>query len=53
MPKEVIEGLRQIGHTVNFTPRPEFSAVQAIYVEKKGRIFAKSDPRKYGHTAGF
>ena len=53
MPKKIIEGLGQIGHVVDFTDRPEYSSVQAIYVERKGRIFAKSDPRKYGHSAGF
>ena len=53
MPKKIIEGLDNLGHRITFTSRPEFSSVQAIYVERKGRIFAKSDPRKYGHSAGF
>lgn len=53
MPDKIIEGLQNIGHDIEYTTRPEYSSVQAIYVEKKGRIFAKSDPRKYGHSAGF
>eukprot|EP00795_Rhopilema_esculentum_P015371 gene15371-6603_t len=53
MSQKVIDGLRRLGHEIDFNDRPEFSSVQAIYVENKTRIFAKSDPRKYGHTAGF
>ena len=53
MPQKVIDGLKRLGHEIDFNDRPEFSSVQAIYVENKTRIFAKSDPRKYGHTAGF
>ena len=53
MSDRIINGLKEIGHKIDFTTRPEYSSVQAIFVEKKGRIFAKSDPRKYGHSAGF
>ena len=53
MPPAIQEGLKGLGHEIFVTKRPEYSAVQAIYVESKNKIFAKSDPRKYGHTAGF
>eukprot|EP00794_Sanderia_malayensis_P014205 gene14205-15687_t len=53
MPDKIVEGLKRLGHAINVTDRPEYSSVQAICVENKNRILAKSDPRKYGNSAGF
>ena len=53
LPKTIQKGLEKRGHQVWYTSRPEYSSVQAIYVEKPGKVYAKSDPRKYGFTAGF
>ena len=48
--KYVIEGLEQRGH--NITGSDLFAVVQAISREPGGKIYAKSDPRKYGAPAG-
>ena len=48
--KYVIEGLAQRGH--NITGSDLFAVVQAISREPGGKIYAKSDPRKYGAPAG-
>ena len=53
LPKEVLDGLVKIGHVLDLVVRPEYSSIQAIYVESPDKIYAKSDPRKYGYTAGF
>jgi len=51
--KKVLDGLAKIGHEINLEVKPEYSALQAIYVESPSKVYAKSDPRKYGHSAGF
>ena len=48
--KDVIKGLRELGH--NLTGSDLFAVVQAISREPGGKIYAKSDPRKYGAPAG-
>ena len=49
--KDVIKGLRKLGH--NLTGSDLFAVVQAISRrEPGGKIYAKSDPRKYGAPAG-
>ena len=49
--EDVIEGLTQLGH--NVTGSDLFAVVQAISRrEPGGKIYAKSDPRKYGAPAG-
>ncbi len=53
IPKYIQEGLVKKGHNVTRIERPEYSACQAIYSDGPGEIFAKSDPRKYGHSAGY
>lgn len=50
---EVLQGLEKLGHEIKLIDMPEHSAIQAVYVEDEHKIFAKSDPRKYGHSAGF
>jgi len=50
---EVLNGLEKLGHEIKLIDMPEHSAIQAVYVENEHKIFAKSDPRKYGHSAGF
>ena len=49
----VLEGLEKLSHKLEMVVKPEYSALQSIYVEGAGKIYAKSDPRKYGHSAGF
>jgi len=51
--EEVLKGLEKLGHEIKLIDMPEYSAIQAIYVESPDKIHAKSDPRKYGHSAGF
>lgn len=51
--KKVLDGLKKLGHKVNLIDMPEYSAVQSIFVEDGNRVYAKSDPRKYGHSAGY
>ena len=51
--KPVLEGLEKLGHKIELVERPEYSALQAVYVESPGNVYAKSDPRKYGHSAGY
>ena len=50
--KQIVEGLKRIGHTVQPGREDDFAVVQAIYRKGKGLIHAKSDPRKYGAPAG-
>lgn len=53
LPKPVLDGLAQLGHSIKLEERPEYSALQAVYVESPNAVYAKSDPRKYGHSAGY
>ena len=53
LPLKVLKGLAKIGHELNMEIRPEYSALQAIYVDGPNKVYAKSDPRKYGHSAGY
>lgn len=53
LPKRILDGLVKIGHEISLEVKPEFSAIQAVYVDGPGKVYAKSDPRKYGHSAGF
>lgn len=53
LPKYIQEGLLKKGHNITRIEKPEFSACQVIYSDGPGEIFAKSDPRKYGHSAGY
>jgi len=53
LPKPVLDGLEKLGHKIELVERPEYSALQAVYVESPGNVYAKSDPRKYGHSAGY
>ena len=46
----VIEGLLELGHKV--AGSDIFAVVQAISREPRGKIYAKSDPRKHGEPAG-
>ena len=48
---EIIDKLRQYGHNVE--EKLFNCVVQAISMEKNGKIYAKSDPRKGGYPAGF
>ena len=50
MKAKIVDGLKQKKHDVKNSSLD--AAVQAIFV-KDGKIFAKSDPRKYGKTAGY
>lgn len=49
--KGIIDGLRKKGHDVRTSTL--FAVVQAIYKGKDGMIHSKSDPRKYGKSAGY
>lgn len=40
------------GHKIGYTSIPEYSAVQAVYIDGTN-IYGKSDPRKYGVEEGF
>eukprot|EP00794_Sanderia_malayensis_P014206 gene14206-15688_t len=53
LPKFIRQGLMKKGHNITQIERPEFSACQVVYSDGPGEIFAKSDPRKYGHSAGY
>ncbi|XP_065664152.1 glutathione hydrolase 1 proenzyme [Hydra vulgaris] len=53
LPQVVSDGLSKIGHELRYVVKPEYSAIQAIYIEKPGEVYAKSDPRKYGHSSGY
>ena len=50
--KQIVEGLKRIGHTVQPGRKGDFSVVQAVYRKGKGLIHAKSDSRKSGAPAG-
>ena len=50
--KQIVEGLKRIGHTVQPGRKGDFSVVQAVYRKGKGLIHAKSDSRKFGAPAG-
>ncbi|KII66017.1 Gamma-glutamyltranspeptidase 1 [Thelohanellus kitauei] len=51
--KNIVQILKKIyKHEIGFTSLPEYSSVQAVYIEN-GEIFGKSDPRKYGIEAGY
>lgn len=49
----VLKGLEKLKHEIKLIDMPEYSAIQAIFVDGKNKVYAKSDPRKYGHSAGF
>lgn len=51
--KKVLKGLEKIGHKLNLLEMPEYSALQSIYIDGPDKVYAKSDPRKYGHSAGY
>jgi len=51
--KMLLDGLAKIGHEITYEKKPGVSALQAIYVESPRKVYAKSDPRKSGHSAGF
>lgn len=51
MDQSVIDGLKALGHKSKATKR--YCAVQGVYRDNSGRIYAKSDPRKTGVAAGF
>ena len=51
MKETILDGLKQLGHTLKFLTTS--STVQAIAVDKEDRIYAVSDPRKYGRAAGY
>ena len=51
MKQNVLDGLKRLGHTFRFFSYS--SVVQAISVDEKKRIYAISDPRKYGRAAGY
>jgi len=53
IPEFIQEGLKKKGHNLTHIEKPEMSACQAVYFEGVGSIYAKSDPRKYGHSAGY
>ena len=53
VPDYILNGLKKLGHNLTDVDRPEYSACQIVYYEGPGKLFAKSDPRKYGHSAGF
>ena len=48
--EDIVQGLTKIGHQVHGTE--QFAAVQAVYRKGKGKMQAKSDPRKFGAPAG-
>ena len=51
MKQAILDGLKKLGHTYkSFTGS---STVQAIAVDAQDRIYAFSDPRKYGRAAGY
>lgn len=52
IPEYIQEGLKTKGHNLTHIERAEMSACQAVFNEGPGEVFAKSDPRKYGHSAG-
>ena len=51
LPPEIEEGLERRGHNVK--AGDYYSVVQAIYRDRNGNIFAKSDPRKGGRPSGY
>ena len=53
LPKRVLDGLAKIGHELNLEIKSEYSALQAVYVDGPDKVYAKSDPRKYGYSAGY
>lgn len=53
LPKYILDGLEKIGHQIHLEEKPEYSALQGVYIESANNVYAKSDPRKYGHSAGY
>ncbi len=51
LPPAVVSGLRKKGHVIKSSTL--YAVVQAIFKDKKGVVHAKSDPRKYGKSAGY
>ena len=51
MEQSVVDDLEGIGHAPKGDKK--FCAVQGVYRDNAGRIYAKSDPRKNGEAAGF
>ena len=49
-PKSLLDGLQKLGHS--YTASTSMSVVQAIY-KNEGKIYAVSDPRKYGLPDGY
>eukprot|EP00794_Sanderia_malayensis_P013927 gene13927-15378_t len=47
----VVSGLKKKGHDIRSSSF--YAVVQAIYKAKDGTVFAKSDPRKHGKSAGY
>ena len=53
IPADVIEGLRERGHTVEISPR-DWSAVEAIEIDPEtGVHYGGSDPRRDGLALGY
>ena len=48
----IVKGLKDIGHKVLPGGDGAFAVVQAVYRKGKDEIDAKSDPRKFGESAG-
>ena len=51
MKQSIIDGLEALGHKSKGKER--YCAVQGVYRDNAGRIYAKSDPRKTGVATGF
>lgn len=51
MKQEILDGLKKLGHDYKFLKYS--SSVQAISVDELGRIYAVSDPRKFGRASGY
>lgn len=53
LPEYILEGLRKLGHQIDKDVIVYLTALQGIYIEDKGRILGKSDPRTYSYSAGY
>ena len=51
MDKLVVDGLKALGHKEK--GKIKYCAIQGVYRQNTGRIYAKSDLRKYGVASGF
>ena len=52
LPEDIQDGLRALGHDVTVASDSAFAVVQAVYRKTVEEIYAKSDPRKFGASAG-